>query len=122
MKREIKFRGIMKHCFQWVYGSLVKYPNGNVAICDSGGSVFEVYDFTVGQYTGVEDRNGKEIYEGDIVRIWKHCGLTDSTVIFERGAFIAGYFELTNCNDVPILLHPSAEVVGNTQEKRKLAK
>ena len=62
MKREIKFRGILKDAKIWVYGNLVylKKPNKSYIVNIHNGLKEEVENESIGQFTGIYDKNGVE--------------------------------------------------------------
>ena len=137
MEREIKFRA--KHGKEWVYGDLHLLSKMEHIHIDPF-TKKSINIETIGQYTGLRDKNGKEIYEGDILRgdeypfncdgvdnyfaeiVWADnvCGFyrlthkkPNSTV---RGIF-HGNWEQLDEDDIK-----SFEVIGNIHDNPELLK
>ena len=135
--REIKFRGISKNNNRWIYGFLSIDKNSakmdgfpHYISRSSGYLPVEVVPKSVGQYTGLKDRNGTEIYDGDYIRysmrtingsIYTHvCRVFQH----ESGTWrIEGYREDNHSYETKgtvYATHLICEVIGNIYEHNHL--
>lgn len=115
--REILFRGKDTNTHEWKTGFFYTAVNGAIAIigdCDDG---YQVNPDTVGQYTGLCDKSGKKIFEGDIIKI---SNGEIYTVVFEAGAFTTGIFSSGFFLGEWDMAH--VEVIGNIYDDPELMK
>lgn len=116
--RTIKFRGKRVDNGKWVYGYLhLPFGNENIMIQVSNTDSYGVIPESVGQFTDLTDKNGKEIYEGDIVDFNNRIqGI--SKVVFENGGFMADAKNYETAFTYRVANH--ARVIGNIHDNPEL--
>lgn len=118
MNREILFRGKRADTKEWIYGDVqqnvdaVKIREQEQGIQRVARS-FVVIPETVGQYTGLTDKNGKRIYEGDLLR--DSAGFIHE-VFFDDGCFMRKYGLRYSTLGTT---HTIMEVVGNIHDQKE---
>lgn len=135
--REIKFRGRTPKG-KWLYGDLQQWSNGDVYIgtqnetwtddgfphTDDYLSVTKVNENTVGQFTGLHDKSGKELYEGDIVHLdsWAPYAMQ---ICFIEGAFCLANDKGEYLADIHYIQHGGINqctILGNIHDNPELLK
>ena len=109
--REILFRGKQCENKKWIIGYLSsKHTITITTPCGHTDEIVICAD-TVGQYTGMMDKTGNRIFEGDILSIWNE---SHDVVVFEDGAFIL------EDTAIPMRFANKFEVIGNIADNPEL--
>lgn len=124
MSDRYKFRGKRVDNGEWVYGFLAGYVNdGNVACiateetCPDMG--FHVHPDTVGQYTGLKDKNGTEIYGGDRVKSLTQFFVPHEGVVCYKDNAQAFLIDLGDGHSVFTSAWAQIEVIGTIHDKEQ---
>lgn len=119
--REIKFRGrtLDEKPVHWVYGYL-NNDEGGLYICQPFNAKVYVDPETVGQFTGMEDVNGSQIYEGDVVELKNWDGNKVRGVVVHDDRY--AMFGIARYNDIHNILHKKPKLVGNVFDNKKFHK
>lgn len=130
--REILFRGKTLEGGHWIDGDLRHWPSGSVGICDRATNrTIKVDPDTVGQYIGMDDKNGKPIFEGDFI-LWRGGYFDDELYLVGYCVAAFGYAKVKNgvvseywtaFDDREFGIDPQYyEVAGNIFDNQGLAK
>lgn len=131
--RQIKFRGIRKDNGKWVYGDLIHEPWGTMiqsieTKMPTGVGApeaeptklrhkYTVDPDTVGEWTGLVDKTGAEIYEGDIIQEARSIG----KVIYNQDGFEIDWTLNKDFWSCTLKYHAfEAEVIGNVHQNAEL--
>jgi uncharacterized phage protein (TIGR01671 family) len=149
-----KYRGKRVDNGEWVYGCLMRtsdktkdadteevfsdcwiIPVDNLDICFCyGGSKHSLHarawivdPATVGQFTGLKDMKGKDIYEGDICKAEAYDPKVMHEIVFADCAFCAKVPNIPFCNDMTLYMcskyeHSSLTILGNVHDNPELIK
>lgn len=120
MGREIKFRGLSKRTKKYVFGSYWYNPFTKQhlikQLCEGGTQLEDVECTVIEQYTGLKDKNGVGIYEGDLLQHYN--SFVKPFVVNWNEELVSFVFE--DGYSSYILIDKSFSVVGNVNENPEL--
>ncbi len=119
--REILFRGKRIDNEVWAEGDLIHSPDGRVAISTDDG-LLEVQSVTIDQYTGLNDRNDRKIFEGDILKLTYDYEESFYVVFWsaEDAMWKIRAMDVGSADDMSYWHWAEWEVVGNTFDNPEL--
>lgn len=139
--REILFRGKRTDNGEWVEGYLIQNYDRDWFICDQMGKVdgpfkkveypfmgahfclYQVDPETIGQFTGLTDKNGKKIFEGDVVALKNYFDSekrSNYSVIYEDGLFLCINPENGGMQYLNRVQYVDSIVIGNIHDDPEL--
>lgn len=125
--RDITFRGFNKENKKWVYGNLIEDIELGYCIRTFPEGLFKYKDIpidpeSIGQFTGLKDRNRKDIYEGDkYIDSWNNIEIIEFSIIKQSN--IVGHGnreELIYCGFNLKYVPDNLEIIGNIYENPEL--
>jgi uncharacterized phage protein (TIGR01671 family) len=123
--RKIKFRGAPVFGKGFVYGFINQYKEGfklkyEIITMENGVTRYEIKPESIGEFTGLKDKNSKKIYEGDIIIGCEVFGSTKMIVKYDEEH---AYFYPFGTGDYSeSFLMEEVEVIGNIFENPELLK
>ena len=142
MNREILFRGQHRRKGEkvkldgtpveskWVYGGICQFNEDRSIIYQTEPEFqkYSVYTDTVGQYTGLKDKNGRKIFEGDIVRRFNRNGQEIMSYVVEWYSDCSMFvldcidFDMEFDTDFTVFYGDEFEIVGNIHDNPELVR